>query len=112
MTFAIITIHKGKFTNLLKTIKSVDKQKKKLSKHIVIAKNLNYIQLKYIQAKSRTLIHNKDKSIYNAMNIGLKITKKNHLLFLNSGDCLVNKNITEYIYNLIKKEKKCLIFKT
>lgn len=112
MTLAIVTIHKGKFTNLLKTVKSVDNQKKKPSKHIIIAKNLSYAQLKYINAKSRTLIHNKDKSIYNAMNIGLKITKKNHLLFLNSGDCLVNKNITEYIYNLIKKEKKCLIFKT
>ena len=112
MTLAIVTIHKGKFTNLLKTIKSVDNQKKKPSKHIIIAKNLSHAQLKYINAKSRTLIHNKDKSIYNAMNIGLKITKKNHLLFLNSGDCLVNKNITEYIYNLIKKEKKCLIFKT
>lgn len=112
MTLAIVTIHKGKFTNLLKTIKSVDNQKKKRFKHIIIAKNLSHTQLKYINAKSRTLIHNKDKSIYNAMNIGLKITKKNHLLFLNSGDCLVNKNITEYIYNLIKKEKKCLIFKT
>ena len=112
MTLAIITIHKGKFANLLKTIKSVDNQKKKPSKHIIIAKNLSYIQLKYINAKSRTLIHNKDKSIYNAMNIGLKITKTNHLLFLNSGDCFVNKNITEDIYNLIKNEEKCLIFKT
>lgn len=112
MSLAIITIHKGKFANLLKTIKSVDIQKKPPSKHIIIARGLNNIQLKYINAKSRTLIHNKDKSIYNAMNIGLKITKKNHLLFLNSGDCFVNKNITEHIYNLIKKEKKCLIFKT
>ncbi len=112
MTLAIVTIHKGKFTNLLKTIKSVDNQKKKPSKHIIIAKNLSNAQLKYINAKSRTLIHNKDKSIYNAMNIGLKISKKNHLLFLNSGDCLLNKNTIEYIYNFIKREKKCLIFKT
>ena len=112
MTLAIVTIHKGKFTNLLKTIKSVDNQKKKPSKHIIIAKNLSNAQLKYINAKSRTLIHNKDKSIYNAMNIGLKISKKNHLLFLNSGDCLLNQNTIEYIYNFIKREKKCLIFKT
>jgi hypothetical protein len=112
LSLAIITIHKGKFANLLKTIKSVDIQKKKPSKHIIIARCLSNIQLKYINSKFKTLIHNKDKSIYNAMNIGLKITKKNHLLFLNSGDCFVNKNITEYIYNLIKKEKKCLIFKT
>ena len=46
------------------------------------------------------------------MNIGLKLTTNNYLLFLNSGDSFVNNNIISCILNFIKKEKRCLIFKT
>lgn len=112
MSLAIVTIHKGKFADLLKTTTSVDLQKKKPLKHIVVARNLELSQLKSIKAKYRIVIHNQDKSIYNAMNIGLKLTTNNYLLFLNSGDSFVNNNIISCIFNFIKKEKRCLIFKT
>jgi len=112
LSLAIVTIHKGKFADLLRTTTSVDLQKKKPLKHIVVARNLELSQLKSIKAKYRIVIHNQDKSIYNAMNIGLKLTTNNYLLFLNSGDSFVNNNIISCIFNFIKKEKRCLIFKT
>lgn len=111
MTLAVVTIHKGKYTNLERTINSIDEQKKKI-KHIIVAKNLKLRQLKSLKKKFRVVVHNKDTSIYNAMNIGLKLSKNCHTLFLNSGDCFTDKNVTNCILSFAKKEKKCLIFKT
>ena len=58
MIFTIITVHKGKFSSLLKTIYSVDCQSKKPSKHFVIAKNLTKNQKKKIKKKYRKFIIN------------------------------------------------------
>ena len=113
MNLAIITIHKGEYADLVKTVKSVDIQSKKPKKHLIIAKNLDITQIKKFKKKYRNFILNQDRSIYNAMNLGLKKTISNHVLFLNSGDCLISNKIISYILNSIKKEKKkCLIFKT
>jgi hypothetical protein len=113
LNLAIITIHKGEYADLVKTVKSVDIQSKKPKKHLIIAKNLDITQIKKFKKKYRNFILNQDRSIYNAMNLGLKKTISNHVLFLNSGDCLISNKIISYILNSIKKEKKkCLIFKT
>ena len=102
--FTIITIHKGDINLLKKTIFSVDNQSNKPYRHLVISPDLKLSECKIFRKKYRSFILGQDNSIYNAMNIGLQKTKKNYVLFLNSGDCLVNKNITDYIYNLIKKQ--------
>jgi hypothetical protein len=61
----------------------------------------------YLKKNNRTFVINKDKSIYNAMNIALrdKVIKNNYIIFLNSGDIFLNKrsifNIKKYF--LLKK---------
>jgi hypothetical protein len=61
----------------------------------------------YLKKNNRTFIVNKDKSIYNAMNIALrdKVIKNNYIIFLNSGDIFLSKrsilNIKKYF--LLKK---------
>ena len=110
INIAIVTIHKGDIEELFKTIISVDSQIKKPIKHIIIARDLNYKKIN-IKKKYRTFVIGKDTSIYNAMNIGLEKTKKNFLLFLNSGDIFYNKLSLQLICKTILPNK-CNIFKT
>ena len=93
-SFTIITIHKGDINLLKKTIFSVDKQSNKPYRHLVISADLKLSECKKFRKKYRSFILGQDNSIYNAMNIGLQKTKKNYVLFLNSGDCFVNNNVT------------------
>ena len=110
---SIITIHSGEKNNLIKTLDSIDNQVKKPTLNLVIIKkikNFNYSQYK---KKYRKFIVGKDKSLWNAMNIGLKNTKKMNILFLNSGDVLYKNNTVQVINNKIKfNNGKILIFKT
>ena len=46
------------------------------------------------------------------MNLGLKKTINHYILFLNSGDQLIDMNIIKYLFKIIKFSKKCFIFKT
>ena len=110
--FAIVTIHEGNNKNLLKTINSVNSQSIKPELHIIICKNYNTSILSY-KKKYNKFIFKKDRSIYNAVNIGLSYTKNYFLFFLNSGDYLYSKNSLKIIKRLIKIYKnKCLNFKT
>lgn len=107
--FSIITIHKGPISDLTKTIKSVMSQKKKPFKHIIITPSLpNYFKLKY-KKKFIKFVVGKDKSIYNAMNIGLNLTFKENILFLNSGDIFFDKNCTNIINNAINKNPTTIL---
>ena len=109
---AIVTVHAGDIKNLIITINSVNSQKIKPDLHLIISKNFNPSIL-LNRKKYNKFIFNKDKSIYNAMNLGLKHTKNYSLIFLNSGDYLYSKNSIELIKtNLKLYNKKCLIFKT
>ena len=109
---AIITIHKGNIANLEKTLKSVTLQKILPNKHIIITPKLpklfkNKYRKNYIQ-----FIIGKDKSIYNAMNIGLNLSLNYNVLFLNSGDIFYNKECCKIIKRQIfKHPNKVLIFK-
>ena len=109
---AIITVHAGDIKNLIKTIKSVDSQNFHPDLHLIISKNFDERILMY-KKKYNRFIFKKDKSIYNAMNIGLKYSKNYFLFFLNSGDYLYSKNIIKIIKkNISVYKKKCLNFKT
>ena len=105
---AIITVHKGNSFVLEKTIKSVLSQNKKPQKFIIVAQELPISILKKYKNSFIKFIIGKDKSIYNAMNIGLNVTKKNSVIFLNSGDYFYDKNCVKYIYNAIKKDPKSI----
>ena len=110
--FAIVTVHAGDLKNLNKTIKSVNEQSIKPNLHLIIVKNYNPLILKN-KKKYNQFIFNKDKSIYNAMNIGLKYTKEYAVMFLNSGDIFYSINTIKLIKKKIRiYNKNCLLFKT
>ena len=73
----VITVHKGPIQKLKNTLRSIDTQICVPYRNIVIAKNISLYQIANFKKKNRILILNKDKSIYNAMNIGLRNTIRN-----------------------------------
>jgi len=97
----IITVHKGPTKDLIKTLKSIDSQIIKPKLNIVVVRNISFYEIKLFRNKKRIFIINKDKSIYNAMNIALSYKNISNypLLFLNSGDTLFDKKT---IYNMNK----------
>jgi hypothetical protein len=109
---AIITVHKDFDDDLIKTIESVGSQKIKPDLHLIVAKKINKSFIKKIKNKYTKIIVGKDKSLWNAMNIGLNKTSKYHVIFINSGDELIYFEAISLIKSAIKKYKdKCLIFK-
>jgi hypothetical protein len=109
---AIITIHKNFDNDLLKTIKSVSSQESIPDLHLIVAKKIKKSLITKIKNKYTKFIVGKDKSLWNAMNIGLKNTSKYYVIFINSGDELIYFKSISLIKNAIKKYKyRCLIFK-
>ena len=108
----IITIHKGPIKYLKRTIESVLIQNTNPNRFLIITPNLpSKFRNKY-KRKFMKFIVGKDKSIYNAMNLGISLTKKENILFLNSGDIFFNKNCIKIINKkIIKNPKKINIFK-
>ena len=105
---AIVTVHAGETKNLIKTIQSVNSQFLKPDLHLIVSKNYDSKILQY-KKKYNKFIFKKDKSIYNAMNIGLKFTKDYFLFFLNSGDYLYSRNTIKIIKRFISLHKnKCI----
>ena len=99
----IITVHSGPIIFLKKTLQSIDTQIVAPYHNIVVASRTSLYRTKYLKKTNRTFVINKDKSIYNAMNIALrnKVIKNNYIIFLNSGDIFLNKrsifNIKKYL---------------
>ena len=109
--FSIITVHSGDLNELKKTIMSVDGQVLKPTKHFIISPDKSIVKIKKFKKKYRFFILGKDKSIYNAMNIGLKKTRKDFIIFLNSGDVLHNNSVIKKIRKKINSNI-CYVFKT
>jgi len=110
---AIITIHNSDPKDLEKTLVSIDRQKIKPELNLVIIKKINNFNLRVYKKKYRRFIIGKDKSLWNAMNIGLKYTKNFNIIFLNSGDRFFSNRSLIYVKKNIDKQKKnVLIFKT
>lgn len=110
----IVTINYDNLSDLVRTIESVDSQELKPYKHIIVSKKIKYKQITKLKKKNRIFLLNKDKSLYNAMNIGLKHTLNSNVLFLNSGDYFYNRNCINLIskYKNYLNQNKVLIFKT
>lgn len=111
---AIVTINYDSVDELKKTIESIDNQKIKPFRHIVVSKKLKSFQIKQFKRKYRKFVLGKDNSLYNAMNIGKSFSFNCSLLFLNSGDVFYNKNAIKLIQGYSKELKKdnIIIFKT
>ncbi len=96
MKLSIITINFNNAAGLKRTFESVVAQTYDDFEYIVIDGDSNDGSKELINkytSKISYSISEKDKGIYNAMNKGLNKAKGEYVLFLNSGDCLINSEI-------------------
>ena len=108
MRLSIITINRNNETGLAKTLDSVIAQTSNSFEYIVvdgasIDDSVSLIQ----QASAKREIHwisEKDTGIYNAMNKGIRMAQGEYLMFLNSGDYLVDKCVVESIMSRAESE--------
>lgn len=94
--YAIISLHNGSAQEIFQTCKSIDTQVTKVDLHLIISKTAFFCP-NLFKKKNRRIILCKDNSIYQAMNMALKLTTDYNISFLNSGDKLSNNLI---IYHL------------
>lgn len=111
---SIVTINYDSLEELKKTIESVDNQKIKPYRHIIVSKKLKLHQVQIFKRKYRKFVLGKDNSLYNAMNIGKKYCINQSLIFLNSGDVFFNKKSLNLLYEnyATLKKNNVIVFKT
>jgi len=98
MLLSVITINLNNKKGLQETIESVVNQKYRNFEYVIIDGNSNDGSIEVIKQYSNVVnnwISEPDKGIYDAQNKGIKLSQGNYLLFLNSGDKLVDDNILE-----------------
>lgn len=111
MKFLVITIHKGPIQNLINTLNSIDQQSFAPDLNVVVSPFIsNEIQSLYTKSYRKFVI-GRDKSLYNAMNIGLNYSHNFYTLFLNSGDLFFSSNSIENFRKFSSKDTNN-IFKT
>lgn len=96
MQLSIITINYNNKEGLKKTIQSVCDQSFKEVEYIVIDGGSIDGSKEYIKEHGNKItfwLSEPDNGIYHAMNKGIKHANGDYLLFLNSGDMLINNNI-------------------
>ena len=101
---SVITINLNNKNGLRKTIESVVSQTQKDFEYIVIdgaSTDGSVDVINEYQTKIHYRISEKDAGIYNAMNKGIQAAKGDYVLFLNSGDWLVDKDVLEKTIQLI-----------
>jgi|Laugresp1bdmlbsn_1035097.scaffolds.fasta_scaffold03376_3 glycosyltransferase involved in cell wall biosynthesis len=97
---SIITINYNDLKGLQKTFNSVVNQTNKDFEYIVIDGGSSDGGKEFLEQNSDPLaywISEKDSGVYNAMNKGIKAAKGEYLLFLNSGDFLVDDDVIEKV---------------
>ena len=106
--FSVITVVKNDKLNISNTIKSVLSQSYKNFEYIVIdgkSTDGTYEILSKYKKKINYLISEADRGIYYAMNKGIKVSRGEIIIFINSGD-LFFKNSLKIINKTFKKDKK------
>lgn len=103
---SIITINYNDANGLRKTIESVIQQSSNDFEYIIIdgaSTDESVEVIKKYEDKIAYWTSEADTGIYNAMNKGIKAAKGDYCQFLNSGDLLANKNVTEQMLNNMPK---------
>jgi glycosyltransferase involved in cell wall biosynthesis len=87
LKLSIITVHSGLINELEKTIRSIYPKLSHRVEHIIVA-SISEEQLDQLIRIGRqsVLLVNKDRSLYDAMNIGLRRAQGQFVSFINSGD--------------------------
>ena len=107
MKLSIITINYNNKSGLQKTIDSVISQTYKDFEWIIIDGGSTDGSKELIKKYSQYItywVSEPDKGIYNAMNKGVVKAKGEYLLFLNSGDYLINTNIIEQAFPFMNRD--------
>ena len=117
MRLSMVTIYKYEsLFELQRTIDSLESQSIKVDELIFV---LNSCPEKYVNKaqscaniKSIKIIHNADKNLYDAMNIGVKTSSMEYILFLNGGDEMFSHTSLKKIKDIIKSKKDVYLFRT
>ena len=112
MKLSIITINYNNAAGLKKTLDSVAMQTCTDFEHIIIDGASTDNSINIIQEYQQSLAYNlspltsrlkwlsePDTGVYNAMNKGIKIAQGEYLLFLNSGDYLINSSVISRVFD-------------
>lgn len=101
MKLSVITINRNNANGLDKTIQSVINQSYEDFEYIVIDGNSTDHSIDIIKKYNSNInywVSETDKGIYNAMNKGIAKANGNYVLFLNSGDYLVNSDVLKSVF--------------
>lgn len=104
MKLSIITINYNNAVGLKKTLDSVAIQTYSDFEHIIVDGASSDASVDVIREYEKNLtsrlkwLSEKDTGIYNAMNKGIKMATGEYLLFLNSGDYLVDESVIEKVF--------------
>ena len=106
MRFSIITVVLNDIKNIEKTILSVKNQTYKNYEHIIIDGKSSDGTVELIKKYSKTVnLHvKKDKSLYQAINRGIKKSKGEIIFLIHSGDIFGDKNILKKVNRIFKKK--------
>ena len=104
---SVITVNKDNLHGLRKTIKSVSEQSYKQIEHIIVDGASRDGSIRYIKyfAKNKMCAHIQDdgSGIYQAMNLGIKASTSNYVIFLNSGDRFIDSTSLKKLVSNIGK---------
>ena len=106
MRFSIITVVLNDVKNIEKTILSLKNQTYKNYEHIIIDGKSSDGTVELIKKYSKTVnLHvKKDKSLYQAINRGIKKSKGEIIFLIHSGDIFGDKNILKKVNRIFKKK--------
>lgn len=98
MKLSIITVNYNNCVGLVQTMNSIKLQSSRDFEWIVIDGSSTDGSKEILIENNKCIsywVSEPDMGIYNAMNKGIKASKGEYLLFLNSGDCLYNSNVVK-----------------
>ena len=113
--FSIITVVKNDEKNIIKTIKSVLKQKEVVDLEYIIIDGNSYDNtlksIKNFKNEIDIILSESDDGIYDAMNKGMNMAKGDIVAFCNSGDILYDNGLL-FVEKTFVKEKCDFVFGT
>jgi len=106
MTLTIITVNLNNKDGLIQTLNSISSQDYQDFEHIVIDGQSSDGSQEIIKQNKRInhWISELDTGVYDAMNKGIELAKGEYLLFLNSGDYLVDDNVLKTVISTVHTE--------